>query len=100
SMLAFYAFDEQKVPDHFITAGLTDLHTHVLTEGYPKPGEPNPIANLQVFDVAAKKTVHIETPSDGEWYTYAVQWSPDGKSLLFNRTNRHQDVLHVIAADP
>jgi dipeptidyl-peptidase-4 len=101
SKLAFYEFDEQKVPDHFITAGLTDLHTKVLTEGYPKPGEPNPIANLCVYDLASETTKRVQAPSDeGEWYTYAVRWSPDGNSLLFNRTNRHQNVLHVMAADP
>ena len=100
SKLAFYEFDEREVPDHFIAAGLTDLHTKVLTEGYPKPGEPNPLANIQIYDVATKKIARIESPSDGEWYTYAVRWSPDGKSLLFNRTNRHQDELHVMAADP
>ena len=89
------------MPDHFITAGLTDLHTNVLTEGYPKPGEPNPIANL--LDLRRREPGRrraSRASAEGDWYTYAVQWSPDGKSLLFNRTNRHQNVLHVMAADP
>ena len=98
--LAFYEFDERDVPDHFIAAGLTDLHTHVLTEGYPKPGEPNPIANLLIYDLETKETVRVQPSDDpANTYTYAVQFSPDGSELLFNRTNRRQDVLQVMAAD-
>jgi dipeptidyl-peptidase 4 len=100
SKLAFYELDERNVPDHFITAGLTDLHTRILTEGYPKPGEPNPIANLMVYDLASNAVVRLDAMPEGEWYTYNIRWSPDGKSLLFNRTNRRQDVLHVMGGDP
>ena len=31
---------------------------------------------------------------------YSVRWSPDGKELLFNRTNRKQDAMEFAAADP
>ncbi len=105
--LVFYEFDERAVPDHYITDGLIDLHTKVLTEGYPKPGEPNPIANLLVYDLETKATTRIETPEDDqatEWYTYDVQFTPTAKDesspqLLFHRTNRRQNVLHLVAAD-
>jgi dipeptidyl-peptidase-4 len=33
-------------------------------------------------------------------YVYRIQWSPDGRELLFNRTNRRQNVLELTAADP
>jgi len=33
-------------------------------------------------------------------YVYHVAWSPDGKELLFNRTNRRQNILEFAAADP
>jgi dipeptidyl-peptidase-4 len=33
-------------------------------------------------------------------YVYHVQWSPDGRELLFNRTNRRQNVLELTAANP
>jgi dipeptidyl-peptidase-4 len=29
-----------------------------------------------------------------------VRWTPDGRELLFNRTNRRQNVLELVAADP
>ncbi len=102
SMLAFYECDERNIPDHFIASGLLDPHTQEMVASYPKPGEPNPVMNLLVYDVAAKSMTRVDppTPSEGEWYTYDIRWSPDGKQLLFNRTNRRQDVLNVVAADP
>ena len=33
-------------------------------------------------------------------YVYHVSWTADGKELLFNRTNRRQNVLELCAADP
>ena len=33
-------------------------------------------------------------------YVYHVQWSPDGRELLFFRTNRRQNVMELAAADP
>src|SRR5262249_34190054 len=33
-------------------------------------------------------------------YVYGVAWSPDGSELLFNRTNRKQNVMELVAADP
>src|SRR5207248_10191243 len=33
-------------------------------------------------------------------YVYNVAWSPDGKALLFHRTNRRQNILELVAGDP
>ncbi len=33
-------------------------------------------------------------------YVYRVSWSPDGSELLFNRTNRRQNILEFVAANP
>ena len=33
-------------------------------------------------------------------YVYRIAWSPDGKELLFHRTNRRQNILEVVAANP
>ena len=33
-------------------------------------------------------------------YVYRVSWSPDGKELLFTRTNRRQNILEFAAAQP
>ena len=105
--LAYYRFDESKVHDYFLQMDQTKLYTRADIEAYPKAGQPNPIADLFVYDVASKATVTIEVrdgkPFDNSvvgHYVYHVAWSPDGKELLFNRTNRRQNILEFAAADP
>ncbi len=105
--IGYYRFDEKDVPDYHLQLDQTRLYSRDDVEAYPKPGQPNPIVELFVYDVAAKKSVRIDV-RDGKpfennvvgHYVYHVQWSPDGKELLFNRTNRRQNVLELAAANP
>ena len=105
--LAYYRFDEKKVPDYFLQMEQTKLYTSVDTEAYPKAGEPNPVVDLFVYDIATKTSTRIDVragkPFDNDvvgHYVYRVAWSPDGKELLFDRTNRRQNILELVAADP
>jgi dipeptidyl-peptidase 4 len=105
--IAYYRFDEQKVPDYYLQMNQTKLQSAVDTEAYPKAGAPNPVVDLFVYDVATKKTTRIDVRSGKPFdntvvghYVYHVMWSPDGRELLFNRTNRRQNVLEFAAADP
>jgi dipeptidyl-peptidase-4 len=107
SKIAFYRFDEQKVPDYYLQLDQTKLQSTIDTEAYPKAGMPNPVVDLFVYDVAAKKTTRIDVrdgqPFDNSvvgHYVYRVAWSPDGSELLFNRTNRRQNILEFAAANP
>jgi dipeptidyl-peptidase-4 len=105
--LAYYRFDESKVPDYILQMDQTKQYTKADIEAYPKAGDPNPVAEIYVYDVAAKKSTQLDV-RDGKpfdngvlgHYVYHVAWSPDGKELLFNRTNRRQNVLEFCAADP
>lgn len=99
--LAFYEFDERDVPDFYLINGLTELRTGLLREGYSKTGEANPIATLLLYNLQTGQTVRIQTHEDGqECYIYNVRFTPDGSRVLFNRMDRLQQVLHVMAADP
>ena len=105
--LAFYRFDESTVPDYYLQLDQTKLQSSVDTEAYPKAGAPNPIVDLMIYDVASKKTTKVDV-RDGKpftndvvgHYAYHVNWSPDGRELLFNRTNRKQNILEMVAAEP
>ena len=105
--IAYYRFDEQKVPDYFLQLNQTTLQSVVDTEAYPKAGAPNPVVDLFVYDVTTKNTTRIAVrdgkPFDNSvmgHYVYRVAWSPDGSELLFNRTNRRQNMLEFAAAHP
>ena len=105
--LAFYRFDESKVPDFYLTPGLTRLQDTLDIEAYPKSGVPNPVVDVLVYDVASKKTTRVDVrdgkPFDNTvvgHYVYNVSWSPDGKELTFLRTNRRQNILEMAACSP
>jgi len=105
--LAFYRFDESKVPDYILQMDQTKLYSKADIEAYPKAGQPNPVADLFVYDVATKKTTTLDVRSGKPFaddvvghYAYGVSWSRDSKELLFNRTNRRQNIMEFTAADP
>ncbi len=105
--LAFYRFDESGVPDYFLQLDQTKIQSAMDTEAYPKAGAPNPVVDLLVYDVATRKAVKVDLRSGKPFdnsvighYAYRVAWSPDGKELLFNRTNRRQNILELVAANP
>jgi dipeptidyl-peptidase-4 len=105
--LAFYRFDESPVADYYLQLAQTKLQSTMDVEAYPKAGTPNPIVDLLIYDVATKKTMTLDVrggkPFDNAvvgHYVYRVQWSPDGRELLFHRTNRRQNVLELVAANP
>lgn len=101
--LAFYRFDESPVKDYFLAVNQTEIQDVLDTEAYPKAGTRNPIVSLYVLDVASRKLTAVDsafgTKGMGE-YIYDVAWSPSGKEILFNRTNRKQDRMELCAADP
>ncbi len=95
--LAFYEFDERDVPDHHLVTGWVDLHTTPQIEGYPKPGEPNPVPALILYNVQTNKQTRIDAAADPDQYVYRVQFADDGDDLLYSRTNRRQNELYVLA---
>ena len=105
--VAYFRFDEKLVDDYYLQLDQTKLYGRIDTEAYPKAGRPNPIVDLFVYDPAAKKSIKVDV-RDGKsfdnavvgHYVYRVAWSPDGSELLFNRTNRRQNILELVAANP
>jgi dipeptidyl-peptidase-4 len=105
--LAFYRFDESKVPDYFLQLGQTKLQSVMDIEAYPKAGVDNPVADILVYDVNTKQIVKLDVREGKPFenavvghYVYNVRWSPDGTELLCNRTNRRQNVMEFSACHP
>jgi dipeptidyl-peptidase-4 len=105
--IAYYRFDESKVPDYFLTLSQTTYQDKMDIEAYPKAGAPNPIVDLFVYDVDSKKSTKIDVrdgkPFDNSvvgHYVYRPTWSKTGRELLFNRSNRRQNTMEFVACDP
>ncbi|MEZ5318780.1 MAG: DPP IV N-terminal domain-containing protein [Vicinamibacterales bacterium] len=107
SKVAFYRFDESPVKDYFLQLDQTELQSTMDVEAYPKAGTDNPIADVLVYDVAARRATTLDV-RDGQpfsnavvgHYVYNVRWSPDGTELLMNRTNRRQQIMEFVACSP
>jgi dipeptidyl-peptidase-4 len=105
--LAYYRFDESKVLDYHLQLDQTKIQSRDDVEAYPKAGVDNPIVDLYVYDLATQKSTRIDVRSGQPFengvvghYVYRISWSPDGSELLFNRTNRRQNILEFTAANP
>src|SRR5204862_8329171 len=55
-MLGFYRFDEKPVSDFYLQMNQTQVQDSLDVEAYPKPGTPNPVVDLFIYDVATQKT--------------------------------------------
>lgn len=104
--IAFYRFDESPVRDFYLLRDLTNIQDRLETEAYPKAGSSNPIVDLMIYDLAAKRPQTVDTRNGKPFddasigtYVYGVSWSKDGKLLLFHRTNRKQNVLEFCAVE-
>jgi dipeptidyl-peptidase 4 len=102
--LVFYRFDESKVLDYHVTLKQNSVQNQLYSEAYPKAGAPNPTVQLWSYDVESKKLTQVDTTfkstdPDIAQYVYGVRFAPDGKTLLFYRTNRKQNVLELCASD-
>jgi dipeptidyl-peptidase-4 len=105
--LAYYRFDENPVQDYFLQMNQTQVQDSLDVEAYPKAGAPNPVVDLFVHDLERGRSVRVEV-RDGKpftndvvgHYVYGVEWSPDGKELMFKRMNRRQNILELTACDP
>ena len=105
--LAYYRFDESKVPDYTVLLSQSAQYDKTEIDPYPKAGVKSPQVDLFIYDVAGKQKTQINV-RDGQpfedatvgYYVYRLAWSSDSKELLFSRMNRRQNTLELAAADP
>lgn len=104
--LAFYRFDESKVPDYFLTLRETRIQNTLYTEPYAKAGGTNPLVDILIYDIESKQSVAVDVRSGQPFtdeavghYVYAVSWSADNRELIFHRTDRRQKIMELCAAD-
>ena len=105
--VAFYRFEEKDATKYYVLYNQTKIQDSLEVEAYPKVGAKNLPVDILVYDLETKKTITLDT-RDGKTfndgaigtYLYDIEWSPDGKELLFHSTNRKQDIMEFKAANP
>lgn len=101
TMIAYLHLDETPVPN-FTVVDHIPTDQRIEDTPYPKAGDPNPIVTLGVVNVVGGAPRWVDTfkyqPAD--FLIPRVDWSGDGKRIIFQAQNREQTFLDLNAADP
>lgn len=96
--IAFYTFDETKVPEYNMqTWG--KLYPTDYKYKYPKAGEPNSIVTISIFHLTDNKTTKIDIGKETDQYIPRIRWTNDANVLSLNRLNRLQNKMEILHAD-
>ena len=113
AFIAFLRTNETAVPEYPIQYFVSrpsgsepakgeESYPEVRNIKYPKAGAPNPIVDLQFYDVAKKELFTVDTdegfPDEDRLITEVVWAGKEGKILVKN-TNRESDILKVTLLD-
>jgi dipeptidyl-peptidase-4 len=97
--LAFYRFDDAKVPV-FPLYNSEGTHGFLENTRYPKSGDPNPEVRVGVVPVTGGNIVWADFNEKDDQYFGTPFWTPEGKALVVQWMNRGQDDLKLYAVDP
>lgn len=87
--LAWYKTDDSPVSiSYFINH--RSKNPRLITQRYPKPGEPNPKVTLCVRDLDSSRTVMFDSKKFPYEYILRVKWLPDNRRIAVITLNRDQ----------
>jgi len=106
--VAYLRTDESTVPEYPVQYFLSrpsgnkplpglERYPEVRDIKYPKAGAPNPVVELQFYDVEKDETFSVEIPEDfpgDDRIIMEVLWASGG-NVLIRTTNRESDILKV-----
>ncbi|EEQ85314.1 hypothetical protein RJZ56_001299 [Blastomyces dermatitidis] len=110
--IAFLRTNESSVPDYPIQYFASrpsgenpkpgeENYPEVREVKYPKAGAPNPIVDLQFYDVGKGEVFSVDVTSefaDDDRLIIEVLWASNGKALV-RETNRESDILSIAIID-
>ncbi|MFI5253001.1 MAG: S9 family peptidase [Bacteroidota bacterium] len=97
--LAFYHFDETKVP-MFPIYNSEGQHGFLEKTHYPEVGDPNPEVKIGVVTISNGNITWADFNAKNDQYFGTPFWTPDGSRLLVQWMNRDQDTLKLYGVDP
>lgn len=96
--IAFYRFDDSKVPVFSMNEYHDSLYPTVYSFRYPKAGTSNPTVAIKIYNIPTGSTVNIIPPGSFE-YVPRIKWTLSSLQLSVQFMNRHQDSLVFVLAD-
>lgn len=99
-MIAFERFDDSVVPI-FMVYDADGIHGEWEKQHYPKIGDPNPGVKLGVINLDEKdKITWIDDNDKEDVYIAWPMWTSDSKTLVYQRLNRDQNHIEIMASYP
>lgn len=96
--IAYYRFDESKVPEFTMTV-YDSLYPTPYKFKYPKAGEPNSVVQIKLYDVASKAVKTADVGKETDQYIPRIKWTLNHSKLCIYRMNRLQNKLEYLLAD-
>ena len=98
SALAYYKFNETRVPEFSMTQ-FDGLYPTNQTFKYPKAGEANSVVDVYVYSLKGGKSTKMETGSENDQYLPRITWTKNSELLSIQRLNRLQNKWEILLAE-
>lgn len=96
--IAYYKFDESKVPSYTFTQ-YDSLYPTQYTYKYPKAGEPNSAIDILIYNTATAQKVKVDIGKEKDIYIPRIKWIAGTNKLCVYWLNRLQSNLMLLQAD-
>jgi dipeptidyl-peptidase-4 len=92
--IAYWQFDEHKVPDFQMT-NFEGHHNDNIHISIPQVGDANPTVKIGVVDVATGKNIWLKPDETGDYYTPRIYWTSNPDVLALMTLNRAQNHMKL-----
>jgi dipeptidyl-peptidase 4 len=93
--LAYYRFDESKVPYYYI-AKYSSLYPEQYSYKYPKAGERNSDVQIRIYNTNTRETARADVGEETDQYIPRIKWTASDNKLCVYRLNRLQNKLELL----
>lgn len=98
--LAYYRFDEQKVPEYNMQMwNGASLYPADYRFKYPKAGENNSTIQIKIYDLTKNTHQNVDIGKETDIYIPRVMWTASPATLSVTRLNRLQNKLEILHVD-
>ncbi len=94
SFLAYYRFDESKVPEFNMTI-YDNAYNQDYRYKYPKAGDVNSVVQIRIHDFATGKQANAQF-AEGDIYIPRIKWTQQDSNLVVFWMNRYQNHLQLL----